>query len=102
MDGSMPAKLKTLLIDAQNISELTFGSQLVYNLLVARCTGQNSDAMSQKRAEHELLNDWAETILSRPDELVKWAKYPQKCLWIWGDSTRERWFFNIVNERMSM
>jgi len=73
---SLPPELKKLLFDAQNISELTLGPQLVYNLLVARRAGTElgRDVAEDVEYQLELLNDWADTISSRQDELVEWAK----------------------------
>jgi len=72
----LPAELKKLLFDAQNISELTLGPQLVYNLLIARRAGTElgRDVAEDVEYQLELLNDWADTISSRQDELVEWAK----------------------------
>ena len=73
---SLPAELKKLLFDAQNISELTLGPQLVYNLLIARRAGTElgRDVAEDVEYQLELLNDWADTISARQDELVEWAK----------------------------
>jgi hypothetical protein len=74
--ASLPAELKKLLFDAQNISELTLGPQLVYNLLVARRAGTELGRDVSEDVEYQLglLNDWANTISSRQDELVEWAQ----------------------------
>lgn len=81
--GSLPAELKKLLFDAQNISELTLGPQLVYNLLVARRAGTElgRDVADDVAYQLELLNDWADTISSRQDELVEWSKQ-LNALWL--------------------
>jgi hypothetical protein len=73
---SLPIELTKLLFDARNISELTLGPQLVYNLLVARRAGTElgRDVVDDVEEQLELLNKWAETISSRQDELVEWAK----------------------------
>jgi hypothetical protein len=80
---SLPDDLKKLLFDARNVSELTLGPQLVYNLLVARRAGTElgRDVEDDVGYQLELLNDWAETITSRQDELVEWAKQ-LNVLWI--------------------
>ena len=72
----MLRELKKLLFDAQNISELTLGPQLVYNLLVARLAGTELGRYVADDVAYqlELLNDWADTISSRQDELVEWSK----------------------------
>jgi hypothetical protein len=51
----MPAERKKLFFDAQNISELTLGPQLVYHLLVDRCIGPSSDAISQRMWQEEIV-----------------------------------------------
>ncbi len=72
---SLPDDLKKLLFDARNVSELTLGPQLVYNLLIARRAGTElgRDVEDDVAYQLERLNDWAETISSRQDELVEWA-----------------------------
>jgi len=74
--NSLPADLKKLLLDARNISELTHGPQLVYNLLVARRAGTElgRDVADDVAYQLEELNKWADTISARHDELVEWAK----------------------------
>ena len=81
--GSLPGDLKKLLFDAQNVSELTLGPQLVYNLLVAQRAGTElgRDVEDDVAYQLERLNDWAETISSRQDELVEWVKQ-LNVLWI--------------------
>jgi hypothetical protein len=80
---SLPTELKNLLFDAQNISELTLGPQLVYNLLIARRAGTelgrevNDDVAYQL----ELLTQWADLVKSRRSELTEWAKQLDN-LWI--------------------
>ena len=80
---SLPDDLKKLLFDAQNVSELTLGPQLVYNLLVARRAGTElgRDVDDDVAYQLERLKDWAETISSRQDELVEWAKQ-LNVLWV--------------------
>jgi hypothetical protein len=80
---SLPDDLKKLLFDARNVSELTLGPQLVYNLLVARRAGTElgRDVEDDVAYQLELLNDWAEAISSRQDELVEWANQ-LNVLWI--------------------
>jgi hypothetical protein len=73
---SLPAELKQLLIDARNISELTHGPQLVYNLLVARRAGTElgRDVADDVAYQLEGLNKWADLIAARQDELIEWEK----------------------------
>ena len=73
---SLPAELKKLLLDARNISELTHGPQLVYNLLVARRAGTElgRDVADDVAYQLEELNKWADLIAARQTELVEWAK----------------------------
>lgn len=72
---SLPAELKNLLFDAQNISELTLGPQLVYNLLIARRAGTElgRDVNDDVAFQLELLTQWADLIKSRQSELAEWA-----------------------------
>ena len=71
----LPTELKELLFDAQNISELTLGPQLVYNLLVARRAGTEigRDVVNDVSRQLELLDEWANTIKLRQIELVEWS-----------------------------
>ena len=80
---SLPPDLKELLFDARNISELTLGPQLVYNLLVARRAGTElgRDVIDDVALQLEFLNDWAETISSRQDALREWAEHLD-ALWL--------------------
>jgi hypothetical protein len=73
---SLTAELKKLLLDARNISELTHGPQLVYNLLVARRAGTElgRDVADDVAYQLEALNKWADLIAPRQAELVEWAK----------------------------
>jgi hypothetical protein len=73
---SLPAELKKLLLDARNISELTLGPQLVYNLLVARRAGAElgRDVADDVAYQLEGLNNWADLIAARQDELIEWGK----------------------------
>ena len=80
---SLPAELKNLLFDAQNISELTLGPQLVYNLLIARRAGTElgRDVKDDVAYQLELLTQWADLVKSRHSELAEWAKQLDN-LWI--------------------
>ncbi len=80
---SLPAELKKLLFDAQNISELTLGPQLVYNLLIARRAGTElgRDVKDDVAYQLELLTQWADLVKSRHSELAEWAKQLDS-LWI--------------------
>ena len=80
---SLPAELKNLLFDAQNISELTLGPQLVYNLLIARRAGTElgRDVNDDVAYQLELLTQWAHLVKSRHSELAEWAKQLDN-LWI--------------------
>ena len=73
---SLTPELKKLLLDARNISELTHGPQLVYNLLVARRAGTElgRDVADDVAYQLEALNKWADLISPRQAELVEWAK----------------------------
>ena len=80
---SLPAELKNLLFDAQNISELTLGPQLVYNLLIARRAGTElgRDVNDDVAYQLELLTQWADLVKFRHSELAEWAKQLDN-LWI--------------------
>lgn len=80
---SLPLDLRNLLFHAQNISELTLGPQLVYNLLVARRVGTELGRDVEEDVAHqlELLAKWADLIKSRHSELTEWANQLDK-LWI--------------------
>ena len=80
---SLPAELKNLLFDAHNISELTLGPQLVYNLLIARRAGTElgRDVKDDVAYQLELLTQWADLIKSRQSELAEWANQLDK-FWI--------------------
>jgi hypothetical protein len=73
---SLTAELKKLLLDARNISELTHGPQLVYNLLVARRAGTElgRDVADDVAYQLKELNKWADLITARQSELVEWSK----------------------------
>ena len=73
---SLTPELKRLLLDARNISELTHGPQLVYNLLIARRAGTElgRDVADDVAYQLEELNKWADLIAARQTELVEWAK----------------------------
>jgi hypothetical protein len=73
---SLTPELKKLLLDARNISELTHGPQLVYNLLVARRAGTElgRDVADDVAYQLEELNKWADLITARQSELVEWSK----------------------------
>jgi hypothetical protein len=73
---SLTPELKKLLLDARNISELTHGPQLVYNLLVARRAGTElgRDVADDVAYQLEELNKWADLIAARQAELVEWSK----------------------------
>jgi hypothetical protein len=73
---SLTAELKKLLLDARNISELTHGPQLVYNLLVARRAGTElgRDVADDVAYQLKELNKWADLIAARQSELVEWSK----------------------------
>ena len=73
---SLTPELKKLLLDARNISELTHGPQLVYNLLVARRAGTElgRDVADDVAYQLEELKKWADLITARQAELVEWAK----------------------------
>ena len=73
---SLTAELKKLLLDARNISELTHGPQLVYNLLVARRAGTElgRDVADDVAYQLKELNKWADLITTRQSELVEWSK----------------------------
>jgi hypothetical protein len=73
---SLTPELKKLLLDARNISELTHGPQLVYNLLVARRAGTElgRDVADDVAYQLKELNKWADLITARQSELVEWSK----------------------------
>jgi hypothetical protein len=69
-------ELQKLLLDARNISELTLGPQLVYNLLIAQRAGDElkREVGNDVALQIDKLTDWANTISDRQNELRDWFR----------------------------
>ena len=91
--GPATPRLLEVLRHAENFSELTTGPQYVYNLLLAREAqerlGRNTDQLID--AQSELLQDWADAIAQRGDELAEWVdNLDELWLMVGGDEIHPR------------
>lgn len=67
-------ELNEILFHARNISEVTLGAQLIYNLLIARRVGEElkRDVDDDIAFQLHSLNEWAQIITDRQKELSDW------------------------------